>query len=220
MRYFLFLFSIFVFALYACDENSSDNDNNDTKEEEVVPGDSITINIRTEFDDDTLRIIEFSRLPHSYLRFSEVQQAIGETPEGAAALFILALHVYREYESEGEKCLADACHMSLKAWDVTNNRPVLLKYHMDGVISAVAKYSRLEYAYMNGATPENNYTPDEPYGITVNYDANNSNLESGTVRLYVHTKGADSNRPMTIKREEADGFWRITEFSSLFTGLK
>lgn len=219
---FVLIFTAALFSIISCDDNSSDNNNNNPLIE-VNPGEEVEVNVETNFDGaDTIRSIELSRLPFSFLRWSEIQAEIGDTPEGAAALFILALRVYQQYDFEGVKALVSSIfsdNLLQSSSDESYNGYSLTKGDWNLITSKIGGTSRLPYAYMKGATPANGYIPDkDPFTIQIYYDKNNSDISSGSVRLYVMTKGAQSDRPMTIKLD-TDNLWRVSNFSSVFTGL-
>ena len=69
--------------------------------------------------------------------------------------------------------------------------------------------SYIIFSYFAGATPENNYTPREPYTVTVTSDAHSYD-EQGYARLYIASGGADSPRPIKL-RKKADGQWCLWE---------
>ena len=56
------------------------------------------------------------------------------------------------------------------------------------------------YSYFRGATPANNYTPDQPYTITVRDDPYSYQNE-GYARLQMHSFGADTDRPITLRKK-------------------
>ena len=61
------------------------------------------------------------------------------------------------------------------------------------------------YSYFEGAVSENNYTPDKPYKITV-FEDGHSNDEDGYARLYIRSGGADSPRPIKLRRKGEQWF--------------
>ena len=67
----------------------------------------------------------------------------------------------------------------------------------------------LPFSYFTGATPDNNYTPTEPVRVTVTSDAHSYD-EQGYARLYIGSGGADSTRPIKLRRK-GDGQWCLWE---------
>ena len=69
-------------------------------------------------------------------------------------------------------------------------------------------------SYFAGATVENNYTPTVPYTITVSstpYSFDNENWAT----LYVQSAGADSPRPMKLRKKPSTGQWFLSEIQIL-----
>ena len=77
--------------------------------------------------------------------------------------------------------------------------------------------SYIIFSYFGGATPENNYTPSQPYTVTVTSDPHSYD-EDNYARLYVACGGADSPRPIKL-RMKGDGKWLLWE-QYLLTGIR
>ncbi len=73
-------------------------------------------------------------------------------------------------------------------------------------------------SYFKGATPENNYTPAKPYAVEISENSY-SRQEQGYVKLFVHTSGADSPRPITLRLKPSTGQWFVWQLS-LLTDVK
>ena len=67
----------------------------------------------------------------------------------------------------------------------------------------------LPFSYFKGATPDNNYTPTEPFSVTVTSDAHSYD-EQGYARLYIGSGGADSPSPIKLRRK-GNGQWCLWE---------
>jgi hypothetical protein len=64
-------------------------------------------------------------------------------------------------------------------------------------------------SYFKGATPANDYKPDEPYTITVSENPYSYD-DQGYAKLYLQSGGADSPRPIQL-RQAKDGKWYLWE---------
>ena len=64
--------------------------------------------------------------------------------------------------------------------------------------------SYLPLAYFEGATPDNSYTPTEPYIVNVYSDPRPQDCEAGYIRLFLKTAGADSARPIRLRQKGAN----------------
>lgn len=75
----------------------------------------------------------------------------------------------------------------------------------------------LHKAYFEGATPENNYTPDEPLSVII-YDDKIKPSEEGYIRVFVEIKGADN--PRYIKLRQKGDEWFIWEYYGILMSIK
>ena len=78
----------------------------------------------------------------------------------------------------------------------------------------------LPLAYFEGASPENGYHPHVPYTLNVLTDPRPQDVEPGYLRLYLKTAGADSPRPMRLRRKGSTGQWFLWEYSSILSGVR
>lgn len=65
-------------------------------------------------------------------------------------------------------------------------------------------------SYFKGATPDNNYTPSEPLTIEV-FSNPYSYDNDGYARLLIRSGGADTERPITLRKRGSDGKWFLWE---------
>ncbi len=68
----------------------------------------------------------------------------------------------------------------------------------------------LPFSYFKGATPENNYEPEQPYQLTV-LAMPDSFAELGYAQLYVQSGGADSPRPIKLRQKLSSGQWFLAD---------
>ena len=80
--------------------------------------------------------------------------------------------------------------------------------------------SYLPLAYFEGASPENGYRPHVPYTLSVLTDPRPQDVEPGYLRLYLKTAGADSPRPVKLRRKGSTGQWFLWEYSSILSGIR
>lgn len=73
------------------------------------------------------------------------------------------------------------------------------------------------FSYFNGATPENNYTPTEPFSVEIESNPYSSTNE-GYITLWLKSGGADSPRQITL-RKAGDGKWYLWE-QFLMVGIR
>ncbi|MCR4896725.1 MAG: hypothetical protein K5891_08135 [Lachnospiraceae bacterium] len=69
-------------------------------------------------------------------------------------------------------------------------------------------------SFFAGATPENGYTPEVPYRITVSSNPYSFQNENWAV-VYVQSGGADSPRQIKLRKKPSTGQWFINEIQCL-----
>ena len=74
-------------------------------------------------------------------------------------------------------------------------------------------------SYFKGATPENNYTPAQPYTVNVQTNAY-TYQEQGYARFLIACGGADSPRPMTLRQKASTGEWFLWDHKGLLSGIR
>ncbi len=70
------------------------------------------------------------------------------------------------------------------------------------------------FSFFKGATPDNGYTPATPYTITVNENPYSFDEENWAT-LYVTSGGADSPRPIKLRRKPSTNQWFINDIQCL-----
>ena len=74
-------------------------------------------------------------------------------------------------------------------------------------------------SHFDGATPDNDYTPSQPYTVTVK-EQTNSREQDGYITLYLSSGGADSIRPLTLRHKPSTDQWFLWEYSSILTTIR
>ena len=75
----------------------------------------------------------------------------------------------------------------------------------------------IPFSYFNGATPENDYTPAQPFTLRVTAGPYAWQNE-GYAKLELRSGGADSPRPIILRRK-GDGHWFLWE-QMLLAGIR
>ena len=76
----------------------------------------------------------------------------------------------------------------------------------------------LPFTYFAGATPDNSYTPSQPYTITI--ESNHvSGEKANYMKLFIPCGGADDPRPIKLRQRGSDGKWFLWE-QYLLTGVR
>lgn len=66
------------------------------------------------------------------------------------------------------------------------------------------------YSFFEGATPQNDYTPNKPFTITVS-DNPYSYQDENYANLYLKSSGADSSRSIKMRKKPSTGQWFLWE---------
>ncbi len=69
-------------------------------------------------------------------------------------------------------------------------------------------------SYLKGTSPDNNYTPAEPYVVEISENSY-SRTEEGYVKLFLKSSGADSPRPIILRKKASTGQWFVWQVSFL-----
>ncbi len=144
--------------------------------------------------------VVFTRIPETLEEFTSLPQAELSSPFDTAALTVLALSVYPKDK--------DLCFSMLDF--LRGSRPLsnvdrhLISDHFTDQVYVPRSYFR-------GATPENGYTPDEPYTIQV-FDDQLSYVSKGHANLNVRSGGAESPRKINLRKGEDDKWYLWEQF--------
>ncbi len=142
--------------------------------------------------------IIFSSLPETFEQFVSLPQASLSTPFETAAMTVLA---FCYYPMDRE--------LSLQMLDYLRGPRPLSGYDKQFIRDRFMDKDYVPRSYFEGATPDNDYQPKEPYTITVS-DNPNSYANEGMARLYLRSGGADSLRQIDLRKAK-DGKWYLWE---------
>ncbi len=142
--------------------------------------------------------IVFSSLPETYEQYISLPQASLSTPFETAAMTILAFCYYPMNRE-----------LSLQMLDYLRGPRPLSGYDKQFIRDRFMDKDYVPRSYFEGATPQNDYQPKEPYTIIVS-DNPNSYTNEGMARLFVKSGGADSARQIDLRKAK-DGKWYLWE---------
>jgi hypothetical protein len=104
---------------------------------------------------------------------------------------------------------ASKADRAYKGFDLGNSADFSLK-QVDGK-------NYIPRSYIKGATVNNGYEIGQPpYKIEIERTAD---AGDGMVKVFVRTSGADTARPITMRKNDA-GVWKGFEYSSIFVSVK
>lgn len=145
----------------------------------------------------------FDSLPQNLEEMKAMPEAELKSPYQTAALTVCALRVFAANQAAGVEMLN-----FLRGPRPLNGQDIsFLRDRFRGNRGFIVD------SYFAGAVPDNEYTPDKPYRLTIFDDAHSYDAEH-YVRLNLTSGGADSPRVIKL-REKADGTWLLWEQSLL-----
>ena len=142
--------------------------------------------------------IVFDHIPETLEEFTALPQAEMATPFETAALTVLALSTYPKD--------MDLCYAMLDY--LRGSRPMNnVERHL--IADHFTQQSYVPRSYFQGAIPENDYTPTEPYTVRIS-DDHMSYVNNGHATLNLKSSGAESPRKINLRKGE-DEKWYLWE---------
>nr|MDO8109514.1 hypothetical protein [Candidatus Sigynarchaeota archaeon] len=142
----------------------------------------------------------------------------GKTPEGAVkCLLIAVLETIKEKNPEGKKMWG----MVLPKDDLDANGEVgtaqkSAMQNFGRIVKGTDFPGAIAASYLGGS-PDNNYKYSYDNKIVV--DTKQTKRAEKECKLFIKSGGKDMSSPVQVKKN-AEGYWKIFEYSSLYTGVK
>ena len=146
----------------------------------------------------------FNALPANVAEMQALPEASLTDVYAVAALSVVAL---ARYESSPEDCFAMLNF--LKGPDPLSTAEI--QHIRDRFMDGKTYKPR---SFFEGAVPANNYTPAQPWRVKVSSNPY-SFPEEGWATLYVTSGGADSERPLRLRKKPSTGQWFVVEIQYL-----
>ena len=144
----------------------------------------------------TSQTITFTALPESLAQMQSLPQAKLSNPFNTAALTVCALCAYAAEPQVG---------MEMLNW--LKGPRSLSNHEISFLNDRFRDGGHIPFSYFKGATPDNNYTPAQPFVLTIEAgpyaDAN-----PGYKKLHIRSGGADGAREIVL-RQKGDGQWLL-----------
>ena len=144
----------------------------------------------------TKQTFVFSALPESLAQMQALPEAALANPFQTAALTVCALCAYAADRTVGTQMLN---------W-LRGPRP-LSPFDISFLNDRFREGHHVPFSYFAGAIPGNDYTPTQPYTVTIEAgpyaDAN-----PGYKKLHIRSGGADNPREVVL-RQKGDGTWLL-----------
>ena len=149
----------------------------------------------------------FAALPESLAQMQALPEASLDSPFKTAALTVCALCAYAADKEIGAEMLN---------W-LRGPRP--LGNHDISFLNDRFRDGKtyVPFSYFEGATPDNDYTPNEPYKVTIESNPYSAANE-GYMKLFIKSGGADNAREI-VMRKLGDGRWLLWD-QFLLVGIR
>lgn len=139
----------------------------------------------------------FQSLPESLDELKDLSESTLDTPFKTAALTLCALCAYSKDEEVGKEML----NWLKGPQPLSNAELQFLKERITG-------RTHVPFSYFAGAKPDNDYTPDEPFTLTISdnpYSYQNQNY------AVMHLKSGGADNPRQIKLRKKGNQWFLWE---------
>lgn len=144
--------------------------------------------------------ITFAALPESLAQMQALPEASLDTPFKTAALTVCALCAYAADKNIGTEMLN-----WLRGPRPLNGQEISF---LNDRFRGGKTY--IPFSYFTGSSPDNNYTPSEPFTLIIESN-HTSAVEEGYMKLFIPCGGADSPRPIKLRQRGSDGKWFLWE---------
>lgn len=138
--------------------------------------------------------IRFTALPTTLEQLQAIPEAALSTPYAAAALTVAALC---NYDADPEE--------TIRMLNYLKGPQPLSPYETQFLRDRLKGKPYKMRSFFAGTSPANNYTPTEPYEITV-YDDLYSYSETNFAKLNIRSSGADSPRQIKLRKKGEQWF--------------
>lgn len=162
--------------------------------------------------------VTFASIPKTVEGFKQIRSKIGNTPQGAVALQLIAFEMYNQNAAVGEECV--------RLNNTEINVPSVMRRLPDifGKNEVSGSYARkhLVATFFEGATPENGFNPTKPYTVRVrsskvhDYERSES-LKGYVLYLNVYSSGYDTNwRGCEVVRQKGNEYYTVSNSPSMY----
>lgn len=145
----------------------------------------------------------FDSVPESVAEMSALLEKNKTSEFYVAALAVLALCKYEENPQTAIDML-----------NALKGPQPLSPYETSFIKDRLAGKGYKPRSFFDGATTANNYEPSKPYTISVSSNPYSYDAE-GYATLYLKSSGADSERPIKLRKKPSTGEWFVWEIQFL-----
>lgn len=163
--------------------------------------------------------LEVPGLPATVEELVALRDRLATTPEGGAAVMVLALLAYAQDPALGVKFLtvaieADQLDDGPDGYKGKQPRRMILQNARD----RVGRAPWIARSYVQGTSPTNAYAlPPAPWKLSGREQP--GDVQGGKGKTFIRSTGADSPRPVHLVKNER-GHWKASNWSSLEVGVR
>jgi len=165
--------------------------------------------------------VEVGHIPNDVEGFLALRDRLATTPEGGAAVFAVALVCLTRDEALGRAALTiaiDRSQLSQGGKGYKGFQPSNME--LQAFKERIAGKPHVALSYLAGTSPETGYAlPAEPLKVRVRNQGLAHERTEDTAKLFVHSTGADSPRPIALVKNNR-GLWKAKGWSSLTVGVR
>lgn len=156
--------------------------------------------------------VTIEAMPRDLQEFVLLARCESGTPQGAAALLVIALGAFAEDEVLGSEMISVAV-TGAGGWEPSAHQTALIR-------SQIGEQPFIPRTYFEGTSPAGGYAlPGAPLVLSFTSNDYSGDQSTGPFKVFVQCSGADSPRPVTCVRH-GDGTWVAEEWSSLLLGVR
>jgi hypothetical protein len=180
--------------------------------------------------------LDISALPTSVESFLALRDRHSTTPEGAIAIFLIALNVYGDKPELGQQFLTvalDARHLKDSQAPGSYKGKIINKSRTRDINRVLENSPDTARAYWKGAGPDNGYKADKPYAVNIykvkgttpqadKYAEASSGRKVEELKLFVMSEGyrnaQGGGRPISVA-QNTKGIWKVTRFNGVVAAV-
>ena len=162
---------------------------------------------------------EVPGIPDSVDAFVALRDSLATTPHGGAVVYVVALNIYAEDEALGQQVLTIAVDQGQLSDGAKGYKgKQLSNMQLQALKERIRAKPYVARSYVQGTSPEGQYAfPPAPLRVQIREQPHD--VQEDTAKVFVHSTGADSPRPLVLKKNNR-GLWKTKTASSLEVGVR
>jgi hypothetical protein len=162
------------------------------------------------------------KIPGTIEEFLAIRDGLASSPEGGAVVMAVALIAYTLDEALGKQCLTVAVDRDRLVESGDGYKGFALSIReLASLKDRILRQPHIARSYVRGTNPAGRYELPAagPLAFEVTSNPHSGDKASGSYKVFLASSGADSPRPVTLRRNDK-GLWKASEWSSLTLGIR